>query len=226
MSPMRTLACLLALAATACAPEVPSEPTYLEHVQPLLQANCGHCHGPDPYEPSIDYFRLDRMVRNDGFTLDAFDMREDIIEQAVEHDEPAMPLTHSLTARQMELLERWDDAEAPKGTRTNALPQASVVSLTPAQGTTVDRTLAVTLRSWDTDGDGLLVSVGLRPVGTVSGTVLASGLGNGQRVAYLNTTALTAGDYELYAIVDDGFSDNRADNQHVVPLGGPVHVQH
>jgi mono/diheme cytochrome c family protein len=220
-----TLLALLAFG-IGCGEAVPDEPTWFEDVEPILRANCARCHADDPYTPQVEGFRLDRYVKNDGDTFDAYDFRDAIIAQAVDRLSPAMPLDYSLSQRQMDTLKKWVEAGAPKGQRGNALPSATAVSPVD-ESMTVDQSLSLTLRTWDDDGDGLLVSVGVREKGAADGELLATNLGGGSRTLDLDTGLLASGrTFEAYAVVDDGYSDDPADNQHVVVLLSDILVDH
>lgn len=220
------LAALLAAFSAACGDPVPDEPTWFADVQPLIIANCARCHGADPMQENIAGFRLDRYVAGDDGTLDAWDYREAIVRQAVDRQAPAMPLTLELTDRQKEILRRWLDAGAPKGDRDNHDPEAAVVAPDPAP-TEVDQTLDLVLRAWDEDGDALAVAIGVRDTTTGETRLVASEFGAGMRTISVDTGQLASGrDFDVYAVVDDGFSDNPDDNQHEVMLLPALRVDH
>lgn len=216
----------LLAACAACATDVPDEPTWFADVQPILTANCGRCHGADPYEPHLAGFRLDRYVANDSQSVDAYDLHTFVVSQAVDLLAPAMPPDYTLSERQRDILRRWSERGAPKGTRDNQLPRAEALAPTGASPT-VDQRLDLALRTWDDDGDGLTVAVGVRPQGESGGELLATGLGEGLRELTLDTGQLTSQQrYEVFAIVDDGFSDDPADNQHEIVLLPDILVDH
>lgn len=223
-TPLAALA--LALVLAGCGAGVPQSPTYFQDVQPILQANCARCHGADAYEPEIAGFRLDRYVKGDARTLDAWDYRDAIVKHTVEHAAPAMPPGYVLTARQQQILQRWVAQGAPKGTRSNRAPQLELLS--PAAGpVTVDQALTVDFRAWDEDGDGLAILLGAREKGSTGGDVLVSGLGGGQREVELDLGVVASKrTYELFAVLDDGFSDDPAANETQVVLLSDLYVDH
>ena len=75
----------------------PEAPTWFADVQPLMAAQCASCHGATPISDAVSDFRLDRYVKNDDSTFDAYDYRELIVAHAVDRLEPAMPLGILLT---------------------------------------------------------------------------------------------------------------------------------
>ncbi|MDH3645122.1 MAG: hypothetical protein OES38_23675, partial [Gammaproteobacteria bacterium] len=221
---------MIGLAASAvalsCAPEVPENPTWFADVQPIMNANCARCHGADPYEPKLSEFRLDRYVMNDESSLDAFDFQQPIVSQAADLLAPAMPLDYRLSERQRTILRRWVDSGAPKGSRDNQQPSAIAIEPTDA-ALTVDQTLSLSYRAWDDDGDGLSVAIGVREKGMSGGDLLVSALGGGTRSVEIDTGQLASlRTFEVFAVVDDGFSDNPAHNQTEVVLLSEVFVDH
>lgn len=221
------LAVLSLLTAAACADPIPAEPTWFGDVQGIMQANCGRCHGADPYAPAIAGFRLDRYVANDTTSLDAYDYSQQIVEHAADMMSPPMPLDVTLGDRQREILRRWLEAGTPKGSRDNTPPTATLVSPTDAM-VTVDQQLDLSFRANDADGDGLVVAIGARPMGSQDRpNVLFSGLGGGLRSVTVDTGLLASQQhFEILALVDDGFSDNPADNETDVVLLPDVLVDH
>lgn len=231
MTALRTeILVLLLLTGAGCGAPVPDRPTWFSDVQPLIAANCARCHGAEPYcdwllevpdrtradvaqcEARLSHFRLDRLVKNDDATFDAWDYRDSIVEHTVELKPPAMPPDHALSVRQREILRRWVQQDAPKGTRDNRPPQAELIAPElPAPA--ADASFALTMRAWDDDGDGLWVEVRAREVGTTPFQVLAERLGAGRHELALDTGTLASGrTFEIYAVLDDGFSDDPAEN--------------
>lgn len=104
--------------------EPPTEPTYHEHVAPILMANCLVCHrkgevGPFALESYSDAKRRARMIA---------EVCEDQWMppwQANENDGPFLHARH-LHAREIAVLKRWADAGAPEGQPDSAasLPPA------------------------------------------------------------------------------------------------------
>jgi len=213
----------------ACGPSVPAHPTYFHDVQPILQANCERCHGPDPKPSAISSVRLDRYVAGDDQSLDAYDYRQAIVDHAAATPrlvEPKMPPTFPLSDRQKAILRNWVADGAPKGERDDALPRAELVdaSLVP---TSVDQSLDLQVRSWDDDGDGLWVQLFAREVGQVNELPLVQRFGQGIRSVTADTGVLPSGrTYEVFAALDDGFSDEPWQNRVDVTLIPALAVDH
>lgn len=213
------------LALCACQPPPPDSPTWFGEVQPIMMANCARCHGADPEQPQIAGFRLDRYVKNDAATVDAYDYQQLIARSAVDRRAPVMPPTYALTDRQRRTLERWVELGGPKGQRDNQSPL--VERIAPVEASiTVDQSLAVTIRSSDADGDGLVVRVGIREIGAPPAGELIT-TGGGQRVVAMDTGILASGrTYEVFAILDDGHSDDPEANAHEVVVLPQLFVDH
>ncbi|HZA50964.1 MAG TPA: hypothetical protein VE549_09495 [Myxococcaceae bacterium] len=223
--PLRAFALSLLVWLCACQPPPPESPTWFSDVQPMVMANCARCHGADPENLTISGFRLDRYVKLDSTTLDAYDFRDAMVSSAALRNAPAMPPDYALTDRQRQTLERWVELGAPKGQRDNHPPEVERVA--PVQASvTVDQTLEIRIRSWDLDSDGLAVRVGLREVGTQQGNVLIT-TGGGLRDVTLDTAPLASGrTYEVYAVLDDGYSDDPTANAREVVVLPNVVVDH
>src|SRR5665647_1266062 len=102
-----------------CGDGLPASPTYFTDIQPILRANCVRCHGADPVDPKIAKFRLDRYVKGDAATFDAWDYAQGttqdpapMIRVAVDQESPAMPPDYALTDRQRDILARWRSVNA------------------------------------------------------------------------------------------------------------------
>jgi hypothetical protein len=208
---------IAALVATGCSADIPEKPTYFADVQPILQANCSRCHGGRPFAPSIAGFRLDRYVKNDEASFDAWDYRDAILVVAG-GDNPIMPPDLPLSDRQIEILQRWVDQGAPKGERDNRVPMAQLISPSSNE-VAADQELAISMRTWDDDGDGLVVSLGYREEGGAVILWLDSDLPGG-----LHETVLDVGQwpslqrFEVMARLDDGYSDDPAANRTIQKL--------
>ena len=214
---------------TACGAEVPASPTYFADVQPILRANCTRCHGADPSDPKIAKFRLDRYVKNDAATFDVWDYASgptpELVRVAVELGSPAMPPDYVLTDRQREILARWVAQGAPKGTRANRAPQIEL--LAPLGATTADQTLDTTFHAWDDDLDGLFVQMWARDLAAGEDIPLGAQTGAGVRQLAIDTGTLASKrTFEIYAVLDDGFADDPAQNKTRVTLIPDVYVDH
>ena len=222
---------LLGALVPACSPGAPAEPTWFDDLQPIIRANCSRCHGADPVQANIAAFRLDRYVAGDESSVfyDAHDFAQRIAEVAAEHDTPAMPPDYSLSDRQREILRRWAANGAPKGTRDNQPPGAKL--LAPAdEDATVDQSVDLALRSWDDDGDALWLEVWAHDRADPDARndkLLAARVGGGLRSLAVDTgTLASTHDFELYAIVDDGFSDRPEENRTRIRLLQALRVDH
>jgi cytochrome c553 len=222
--PTQLISALL-LSLSACQPPAPDSPTWFADVQPMVMANCARCHGADPDRAEISGFRLDRYVKNDSGTLDAYDYRDAMVRSAARRELPVMPPTYALSDQQRRTLERWVEIGAPKGQRDNHPPQ--VERIAPAESSiVVDQSLALTIRSWDADGDGLVVRLGAREIGAPQGDALTV-TGAGLRDMTLDTGLLASGrTYEVYAVLDDGYSDDPSANALEVVLLPNMLVDH
>ncbi len=228
----RALLCTLLLA--ACGGDVPSQPTYFTDVQPIVRANCARCHGAEASSAKNAKFRLDRYVKDDDATFDLWDYAQagenepsPLVRVAVDHEAPAMPPDGSLTERQREILARWGEQGAPKGTRANRAPLISLLS--PVGATTADQSLEVTFRAWDPDLDGLVVQLWAHDLaGSDAQDVPVSAMyGAGQRTVTVDTGALASNHrFELYAVLDDGFADDPAQNRTRAALLSELSVDH
>lgn len=223
---IRTALMTAMLGLASCADPVPETPTWFADVQPILTANCARCHGATPETAQIADFRLDRYVRDDANTLDAYDYRDSIVARAVALQAPVMPPRGELSDRQRAILDAWVLAGAPKGTRPNQRPTATLVAPDPLPAQ-VDQELAVTIETDDADGDGLMVSLAARDLTTGEMWVVPVVLGGGMHDVTVDTGQMASThDYELSVVVDDGFSDNPEENQHSIVVVPSVRVDH
>jgi hypothetical protein len=201
-----TPAILLLLAAAACAPEVPAEPTWVDDVRPILAANCIRCHSP-PYIGGVpQFFRLD-IYDDDAFLDPAYgdpvagaasmSAGNYFIDVLVTTSN--MPPQFPLTDRQVDVMAAWRDAEEPKGDPRdgNAPPTMTVVG--DIQGSPGAAGLSYDID--DPDGD------------IVTGVILADPSGGADPIVATNeifagrgwvNVRLPAGSYELAAELDDG----------------------
>jgi hypothetical protein len=222
---MKYLALILLV---ACGPDVPVNPTYFADVQPILRANCVRCHGADPSDLKIAKFRLDRYVKDDAVTFDVYDYASGsdpaLARVAVDLESPAMPPDYTLSDRQRDILARWIAQGASKGTRDNRAPRIELIA--PGGATAADQALDVSFRAWDDDLDGLVVQLWARDVASGDDVPLGAQSGAGVRTLSIDTGTLASKhNFEIYATLDDGFSDNPALNQTRATLL-PVFVDH
>lgn len=213
----------------ACGGDVPTDPTYFTDVQPILRANCARCHGADPSDPKIATFRLDRYVKDDTATFDAYDYATGtdpaMLRVAVDHEAPAMPPDYSLTDRQREILGAWIDHGAPKGTRDNHPPQIQLIS--PTGVASADQSLDVSFLATDIDLDGLVIRLWAHDLAGGDDVPLGVPLGGGLRSLAIDTGTLASmHDFEVYAVLDDGFFDDPALNGTRATLIPHLHIDH
>lgn len=220
---------VLALTLFACGADVPAKPTYFADVQPILRANCVRCHGADPADVKIASFRLDRYVKDDPATFDVYDYATGVdpvmMRVAVDLESPAMPPDYELSDRQREIIERWIASGAPKGARENHVPRIELIE--PTGTPTADETLDVTFRAWDEDIDGLVVQLWANDLTTPDDVPLALPTGGGRRTLAVDTGTLASRHhFEIYAVLDDGYSDDPTQNRTRVTLVSDVLVDH
>lgn len=205
-----TAGILLLLAAAACAPSVPSEPTWIDDVRPILAANCIRCHSPPQIEGAVPYFRLDKYdseeIADTEYDLDGDPdviggARDYSLSIAAQVENEQMPPRFPLTGRQIDVLTTWSEVGAPHGDPRpdNALPTMTVSGDIQAS----DDRVALEYEIADADGDivtGLLLADpggGADPAPIPVSNELFVGRG-------LVAGGLPTGTYELMAALDDG----------------------
>jgi hypothetical protein len=137
-----TPAILLLLAAGACAPEVPANPTWIDDVRPILAANCIRCHSPPQIGAAPLSFRLDKY--DDELLVDGpydIDLEPDLVFGAssqgasivAELEAERMPPRFPLTNRQIDVFSAWlsaaggDFPARGEPRPDNATPSMSIV---------------------------------------------------------------------------------------------------
>ncbi len=201
---------LVVLAAAACAPSVPSEPTWVDDVRPILAANCIRCHSPPYLGGTPVTFRLDKYDQDvaPDLALDDDNDPEPVDGAAAysmyiadETSGETMPPRYPLTGRQIDVLTTWDAVGAPHGEPRpdNALPTMTV----SGDVQVADDRVAFDYEIDDADGDivtGVLKADpggGADPMPIVVSNQLFVGRGFVKGV-------LPTGTYELTAELDDG----------------------
>ncbi len=200
---LSTLGLFLSLAPTiACdigSPAV-TQPTWLEDVRPIVQANCLRCHTPPSIGGAPTDFRLDvyedtpladgRVIRG------ARTMARFIAYRAGEQG--TMPPDFPRNDGQRDtLINWWENGAALGGQGFNSLPQAELLSeLSQADQDPV----ALEYEARDADGD--LVSGSIR----VGDRVVAELVKNGRGTATVNPATLEDGDYPIVASLTDDLS--------------------
>lgn len=231
---MKTRAYLSIAVLTACAPDVPREPTFVDDVQPIVMGNCMRCHGNPQVGGTPTTFRLDiyqdaqdgqvtaegkkRLVRGAGT------MAEFMAARVVLSDAPMPPL-FSLTERQKEVLTQWfattpDDAIRPRqGARSNNHPPSAFI-VSPVGDRRADQELTVVLEIRDQDGDRVVGQL-LFGAGGANDTVIEPNLHDGRVTVEWDTGVVPQGTYKLHAQLDDGFASVKFEENDVA-LGNVV----
>jgi hypothetical protein len=193
--------------ATACAPEVPAEPTWVDDVRPILAANCIRCHSAPPIGGAPTFMRLDRY----GDEVDP-DTQEVAVSGAAGYAITIashtalglMPPRYPLTDRQVNVLEAWFVAGAPRGGPRPG-NRDPIIELDEAPAP--DDAGRVIMRYDISDPDGDLVVGVLRAEPDAPGQssiVISNELVSGRgRVVWRSATAVP-GRYTLVAELEDG----------------------
>lgn len=210
----------LAVLVSACAPELPSTPSFQTDILPALAGNCVRCHGVPPIGGAPAYFRLDayetvvlreatlapedpactaspRDPRCDESVLyGAADLAISIALRSADEERP-MPPRFPLDGHQIDLLERWAEEPGRGPARPgNRPPRAALAQVTQAPAR-VDLVVLVD------DDDGDLASGVLRA--RRAGQDLVIGLLHaGRATVAWDTAGVPAGIYQLVARLDDG----------------------
>ena len=204
--------------AASCAPDVPSTPSFQQHVAPILAANCVRCHGVPvlggaPAEFRLDAFADTEVVAKDGttVTISGATTYSNIIAMRVADDDRPMPPRFGIDDYQIETLENWDAAGAPRGEPNpgNRPPTAEVVNIEKTlveEGveTRVRYLIDIVVRDPDPDivGGSLHAILGATsmPIGL---------LRNGPNRITWDTSDLARATYALEASIDDGGAEVR-----------------
>ena len=206
----------LALLLANCngAPDVPRNPTWAE-VEPILRANCNHCHGPTAAETGSKgglVYRFDFYDMNAGSCGDAAEALEPgqsyaagwaaLIKDSITPeagDSPRMPPApaRALADWEHDTIVRWASAQVPPrgiAGRGNRRPQAHVEIPVIAD-------VQLTVRASVDDPDGESV-VGVVKIGSFRLKMPRPGT----FATTLNTAKWPTGFYDVSAVVCDGWS--------------------
>jgi len=224
---MRTTHILLPiLLASGCAASAPTNPTWIDDVQPILVANCVRCHGvptaggaptvgTDPLAIRLDKYANTTLVTpfmdgNGNLITEipgAAQSNALIVSRAVTAGD--MPPRLPLTDAEKQTLDRWSqqafdngDPDHPAlGERAgNQDPQIDAGSL-PA-GAATDEAVDLTYEISDPDGDLVDGTVLLRPT-TGDDVVVAIALHDGRGTATLDLAAASPGTYDVVVSLTD-----------------------
>lgn len=217
---MYLLGSALAVLVAACAPELPSTPSFQTDILPVLAGNCVRCHGVPPIGGAPAYFRLDayetvvlreatlapedpactsspRDPRCDEIVLfGAADLAISIARRSADEARP-MPPRFPLDGHQIELLEQWAEEPGRGPARPgNRPPRAALAQVSQAPN-------RIDLEVLVDDADGDLASGVLRA--RRAGEDLVIGLLHaGRATVAWDTSGVPAGIYQLVASLDDG----------------------
>ncbi|MBA3502057.1 MAG: hypothetical protein M4D80_38920 [Myxococcota bacterium] len=205
----------------ACAPGVPDEPSYQQHVAPILAANCVRCHGIPVLGGAPPGFRLDsytsyeRPMRNAvGIeTVAGAATFSNIIAMRIVSSDAPMPPRFGLDDYQIEILQAWDAAGAPRGepNEGNRVPTAALVGTRQSieeQGIEIRVRYLIDVTVGDPDND--VVGGALRA--RLGATVLPLGLlRSGENRVVWETTNIAPGTFSLEAVLDDGGVESTVD---------------
>jgi hypothetical protein len=218
MSRSRTLLPLAALALPACTADAPASPSYQRDVAPILAANCLRCHGAPALGGASAGLRLDsysdlavpdpRDPAAERPILGAATYAAAIALRAADPVSP-MPPRFPLDDWQVEVLERWAAAGAPRGAPRpgNRPPAISIEDVTSAGG-------ALAIRARVTDPDDDVVAGTLRVVagtGGGAGRPLVGAVRSGLVDLTWSPASVPPGTYPLVALLDDGAAVHELD---------------
>lgn len=218
-------ATLVAVWASACAPEVPDVPTWTEHVRPILLGNCSRCHSPPQINDAPTYLRLDDYEGNDleldgqvdegclpdvcgaGSSLSGPETGGLALSIRINldiDDEQHMPPDFELTSRQKDIMEAWAENNAPKGPPLPGNRQPSM-DLTDELRTEGDLVVADYVIN-DADDELVTGQVIAEPVGDGDPVLVTIAIFSGHGQFTWDTSDVEPGSYTLIAEIDDASS--------------------
>ncbi len=120
----------------ACAPDVPSTPSYQQDVQPILAASCVRCHGVPAIGGAPESLRLDSYADLAGIGAASF--RGGIIARVSDETRP-MPPRFPLGDWEIDVLQRWVDTGGGRGEpRPDNHPPTATIVARDASSVTID----------------------------------------------------------------------------------------
>ncbi len=212
---------IILIAVTACAPGVPDEPSYQRDVAPILAANCVRCHGIPVLGGAPPNFRLDSYTSYERPKRNSTELEQvagaetyaPTIAARVASSDAPMPPRFGLDDYQIEILQAWDAAGAPRGqpNEGNRAPTAVFVGAVQTivqQGMETRVRYLIDITVDDPDPD--VVGGALRA--RLGATVLPVGLlRSGENRIIWDTTNIPRATFALEAILDDGGAETVVD---------------
>ena len=223
---------LLFFAAAACSPSVPSEPTWVDDVRPILAANCIRCHSPPYIGGAPVTFRLD-IYDEDRYLIpyldagpppdaapgapdagpDAGPVEPEPVHGARHESEQQafrdvlvtrsiMPPRYPLTDRQVDVLMKWHEVSEPKGEPREGNAAPTMILVSDPEVIAGAVRLSYSIEDGDDD--------------IVTGAIVAAPDGGGDPIVASNELfagrgavefSLPAGTFALTAEIDDGQVD-------------------
>jgi hypothetical protein len=219
-----------ALSTGGCDEAAKFNPTWIDDVQPEIQANCIRCHSRPARGGAPEGFRLDvyRSTQlKDGTVIRGAEVMAEFIEQRA-GIEGSMPPDFARGDRMRDTFKNWfkDDGAPPQlGQRANnATPRAELLAALP---TSADKeTITLPYRITDEDGDIVVGRV------SVDGIVVADDLHSGQGEFSFYTGTFSEADHQiLFEMTDgrdagDGIRRGFIETYPIVQVVGTLTVQH
>ena len=201
-------AALAAAALSACAPEVPENPTWLQDVRPIVLGNCVRCHTPPPIEGAPDNVRFDKYEdedRDGSGSADMYGAGSEAMIMAVRVEAEEMPPEFPLLPRQIDVIAAWAEAGAPKGepVEGNRAPTMELIGDFEQD----DDLVVVDYRIDDADSDLVTGRVEADPDGDGPVLTVTFDLFSGVSRIVWDIAEVPTGSYELTAIIDDGSAE-------------------
>ncbi len=204
-----TLATFALLPFAACLPDAPAEPSWAEHVEPILQTNCVRCHGDQPVGGAPPTFRLDVFddtVDSQGRFRRGLNVMAPFVGARAGTMGEMPPGGPELNSYQRDVLTNWGEIGLAAITDPSQLAKlrgeraANRPPTASAQTRFEGDELIVTYEIVDADRD--IVTAALTLGGATS---VAFGLHAGRGEVRVDTAAVLPGDYPVVVNVDDGF---------------------
>lgn len=201
-------AALAAAGLSACAPEVPENPTWLQDVRPIVLANCVRCHTPPPIEGAPDNVRFDKYDdenRDGEGGADMYGAASEAMIMAVRVEAEEMPPEFPLLPRQIDVIQAWADNGAPKGDpiEGNRAPTMELIGDFEKD----DDLVVADYRIDDADSDLVTGRIEADPDGDGDVIAVTFDLFSGVSRIVWDIAEVPTGSYDLTAIIDDGSAE-------------------